>query len=111
MTTLKHGSSIAAACRLMQRCTFVCFAAISGFAAAQETVVQENAIQSISASQQGSSVIIKISLKNPVAKPPVGFSITSPARIALDFSDTINATGASAQNIGLGEVRNVNVVQ
>jgi type IV pilus assembly protein PilQ len=95
----------------MQRCTFVCFAAISGFAAAQEIVVQENAIQSISASQQGSSVIIKISLKNPVTKPPVGFSITSPARIALDFSDTINATGASAQNIGLGEVRNVNVVQ
>jgi type IV pilus assembly protein PilQ len=90
----------------MQQCTFVCFAAISGFA-----VAEENAIQSISASQRGSSVIIKISLKSPVAKPPVGFSITSPARIALDFPDTINATGASAQDIGFGDIRNVNVVQ
>jgi type IV pilus assembly protein PilQ len=106
MTMLKHGSSMAAACRLMQQCTFVCFAAISGFA-----VAEENAIQSISASQRGSSVIIKISLKSPVAKPPVGFSITSPARIALDFPDTINATGASAQDIGFGDIRNVNVVQ
>jgi type IV pilus assembly protein PilQ len=116
MTTLKHGSSMAAACRLMQQCTFVCFAAVSGFAVAQETVaqetvVEENAIQSISASQRGSSVIVKISLKNPVTKPPIGFSITSPARIALDFSATVNATGASAKDIGLGDVRNVNVVQ
>jgi type IV pilus assembly protein PilQ len=90
----------------MRHCAFICFAVISGLA-----VAQENAIQSIRANQQGSSVIIKISLKNPVAKPPVGFSITSPARIALDFSDTTNATGASVQDIGLGDIRNVNVVQ
>ena len=72
---------------------------------------QENAIESINANQQGANVIVKIVLKNPVAKPPIGFSITSPARIALDFSGTANATGKSAQDIGLGDVRNVNVVQ
>lgn len=72
---------------------------------------QENAIESISANHQGNNVIVKIILKNPVVKPPIGFSITSPARIALDFAGTVNATGKNAQDIGLGDVRNVNVVQ
>ncbi len=74
-------------------------------------LAQENAIQSISANQQGANVIVKVALKNPVLKPPIGFSITNPARIALDFSSTANATGKSTQDIGLGDVRNVNVVQ
>jgi len=72
---------------------------------------QENAIQSISANQQGANVIVKVTMKNPIAKPPIGFSITNPARIALDFAGTANATGKSGQEIGLGDVRNVNIVQ
>ncbi|MGZ3158584.1 MAG: type IV pilus secretin PilQ [Burkholderiaceae bacterium] len=76
-----------------------------------QAIAEENAIESISANQQGANVIVKISLKSPVSKPPLGFSITSPARIALDFSETTNVTGKSAQDIGLGDVRNVNVVQ
>jgi type IV pilus assembly protein PilQ len=80
--------------------------AVCGFAFAQE-----NAIQSISANQQGSNVIVKVLLKNPVTKPPIGFSITNPARIALDFAGTANATGKAVQEISLGDVSNVNVVQ
>jgi type IV pilus assembly protein PilQ len=72
---------------------------------------EENAIESINANQQGVNVIVKITLKSPIVKPPIGFSITSPARIALDFPATANGTGKSAQDIGLGEVRSVNVVQ
>ncbi|HEX7649733.1 MAG TPA: type IV pilus secretin PilQ [Noviherbaspirillum sp.] len=72
---------------------------------------QENAIESITASQQGANVIVKVALKNAVSKPPIGFSITSPARIALDFSGTVNSLGKTTQDIGLGDVRNVNVVQ
>jgi len=74
-------------------------------------LAQENAIESVTANQQGANIIVRIGLKNPVSKPPLGFAITSPARIALDFADTGNATGKSAQDINLGEVRNVNVVQ
>ncbi|HJV75325.1 MAG TPA: type IV pilus secretin PilQ [Noviherbaspirillum sp.] len=84
----------------------MCFALVCGFAQAQE-----NAIESINANQQGANVIVKVTMKNPIAKPPIGFSITSPARIALDFASTANATGKSAQDIGLGDVRSVNVVQ
>jgi len=78
---------------------------------ASHAQAQSNAIQSIDASQQGANVIVKVTLKNPVAKPPIGFSITNPARIALDFAGTANETGTSVKEIGLGDVRNVNVVQ
>ncbi|HCE09458.1 MAG TPA: type IV pilus secretin PilQ [Oxalobacteraceae bacterium] len=92
--------------KIRQLCIFAGLAAVCGYALAQD-----NAIQSISANQQGSNVIIKVLLKNPVTKPPIGFSITNPARIALDFAGTANATGKGAQEISLGDVSNVNVVQ
>ncbi len=76
-----------------------------------QVFAQENAIESIKANQQGSNVIVKVNLKNPVVKPPIGFSVNNPARIALDFGSTSNATGKTSQEIALGDVRNVNVVQ
>ncbi len=92
--------------QLTKTCLFFALAGASALVSAQE-----NAIQSISANQQGANVIVKVSMKNPVAKSPIGFSITSPARIALDFAGTTNDTGATNQDISLGDVRNVNVVQ
>ncbi|MFC4933343.1 type IV pilus secretin PilQ [Massilia sp. GCM10023247] len=77
----------------------------------QSAWAQENAIESISASQQGANVVVNIAMKNAPGKLPLGFAITNPARIALDFGATSNATGKSSQEINLGEVRGVNVVQ
>jgi type IV pilus assembly protein PilQ len=74
-------------------------------------LAQDNAIESISANQQGGNVVISVHMKDAPAKPPIGFSITNPARIALDFGATANATGHNAQDINLGDVRGVNVVQ
>lgn len=91
---------------LTRTCAFIYFVAMWGVAAAQE-----NAIQSIVANQQGSNIVVRVTMKNPLDKPPIGFSITNPARIALDFAGTANATGKGMQDIGLGDVRNVNVVQ
>jgi type IV pilus assembly protein PilQ len=70
-----------------------------------------NAIESISANQQGANVIVKIALKNAPDKLPIGFAITNPPRIALDFGATSNGTGKSAQDLALGDLRGVNVVQ
>ncbi len=91
---------------LLQGCVAVC---IAGAAIAAHA--QENSIESISANQQGSNVIVKIAMKNPVQKPPIGFSITSPARIALDFAGTGSSMKAPMQEVGIGDVRSVNVVQ
>lgn len=71
----------------------------------------ENSIESIAANQQGSNIIVKVAMKKPLDKAPLGFSVTNPARIALDFADTTNGTGKNSQEISLGDVRNVNVVQ
>ncbi|MBC7501897.1 MAG: AMIN domain-containing protein, partial [Herminiimonas sp.] len=92
--------------KALKACAFVSVSIIASLAQAQE-----NAIESISSSQQGTNVVVKVMLKNPVVKPPVGFTIASPARIALDFPGSSNATGKSTQDIGMGDVRNVSVVQ
>ncbi|MFA9215518.1 MAG: type IV pilus secretin PilQ [Sphingomonadaceae bacterium] len=70
-----------------------------------------NAIESITANQQGANVIVKIALKNAPAKLPINFAITNPARIALDFGATLNATGKNTQEMNLGDLRSVNLVQ
>ncbi|HJV53258.1 MAG TPA: type IV pilus secretin PilQ [Noviherbaspirillum sp.] len=107
IATAKHHVHLAATARkFVRQFVFVAVSALCGLAYAQD-----NAIESITANQQGANVIVKVELKNPVIKPPIGFSITNPARIALDFAGTANATGKSVQEIGLGDVRNVNVVQ
>ncbi|HEY5801040.1 MAG TPA: AMIN domain-containing protein, partial [Burkholderiaceae bacterium] len=74
-------------------------------------LAQQNAIETITASQLGGNVIVKIGMKSPVAKMPLGFSIASPARIALDFVDTVNGSGKTSQDINMGDVRNVSIVQ
>ncbi|CAN5250206.1 type 4a pilus secretin PilQ [soil metagenome] len=102
----RFGRLQANAFKAVQYCAFLIFSTV-----ASQALAQENAIQSVSANQQGANVIVKVVLKSPVSKPPIGFSITSPARIALDFANTVNAIGKSTQEIGLGDVRNVNVIQ
>ncbi len=90
----------------MQGAIWFCLTLISTAALAQE-----NAIESVSATQQGAKVVVRVALKNPPAKAPIGFSITNPARIAIDFGATANATGKGLHEIGLADVRSVNVVQ
>jgi type IV pilus assembly protein PilQ len=72
---------------------------------------QENAIESITAHQQGNNVVVNIAMKNTPAKLPIGFSITNPTRIALDFGATSNATGKTSQDINIADLRAINVVQ
>jgi type IV pilus assembly protein PilQ len=74
-------------------------------------LAQENAIESITANQQGNNVVVNIGMKNTPTKLPIGFSISNPTRIALDFGATANAMGKTSQDINLGDVRGINVVQ
>ncbi|MFI4938877.1 MAG: type IV pilus secretin PilQ [Burkholderiales bacterium] len=92
--------------KALQNLAILCAMAICGTAFAQE-----NAIEAISANQQGSNVIVKIKLRNAVAKAPLSFKIASPPRIVLDFDGTDNETGKSTEAIGFGDVRSANIVQ
>jgi len=74
-------------------------------------MAQGNAIESISANQQGSNVVINVTMRETPARAPIGFAITNPSRIALDFGATANATGKAVQELNLGDVRSLNLVQ
>jgi type IV pilus assembly protein PilQ len=82
--------------------------AVPGQVAAQ----MANTIDTMTVSKGTSGrTIVKFTLKAPLANPPAGFSTTTPARVALDFPDTANGLGRTAQEIGDPALRSVNIVQ
>ena len=71
----------------------------------------QTAIESVSGSVQGGSEIIRIDLSQALSAIPSGFTIQSPARIALDFPGVSNAMGRSTVEINQGNLRSVSVIQ
>lgn len=86
-------------------------AALMMMMCAGAVLAQGNAIESITANQQGSNVVINVALREAPVRAPIGFAITNPSRIALDFGATANATGKTVHEMNLGDVRSLNVVQ
>ena len=73
--------------------------------------VRPNSIESMTVVQQGSVLNVKLTFKEPLSAPPQGFSVASPARIALDFVNTVNGLGKTSQTYNEGELRSANIVQ
>lgn len=71
----------------------------------------QNAIQALTGSVQSGVEVIRIETVEPLAAVPAGFTIQSPARIALDFPGVVNGIGRNAVEIGQGNLRSANVVQ
>jgi type IV pilus assembly protein PilQ len=71
----------------------------------------QNAIQSLTGGVQGGVEVIRINTAQPLSAVPTGFTIQSPARIALDFPGVANAIGRSTVDINEGNLRSANVVQ
>jgi type IV pilus assembly protein PilQ len=71
----------------------------------------KGAIESISGFLQGGAEVLRIELSETPNEVPTGFSIQSPARIALDFPDVVNATGRSLIDINQGNIKSANIVQ
>jgi type IV pilus assembly protein PilQ len=90
------------ATRLM---TAVCLSASAIAAQAQ------NAIESVASSIQGGIEVVRVDLSQPLAALPTGFTIQSPARIALDFPNVSNAMGRSQVEMNQGNLKSANVVQ
>jgi type IV pilus assembly protein PilQ len=68
-------------------------------------------IESVTGSMQAGAEVIKIDLSQALTAIPNGFSIKSPARIALDFPGVSNAMGRSTIEINQGNLRSVSLVQ
>src|SRR5450432_3591442 len=78
----------------------------------QAAAQAENSIDTLTVSKGTSGrTIVKFTLKSPLANPPAGFAINNPPRIALDFLDTGNGLGRTAQEVSDPALRSMNVVQ
>ena len=73
--------------------------------------VAQTSIEAISGSVQGGTEVVRIDLSQPLTAVPAGFTIQSPARIALDFPGISNGMGRSTVEINQGNLRSVSVVQ
>ena len=71
----------------------------------------QTAIEAVTGSLQGGAEVIRIDLSQPLAAAPAGFSVQSPARIALDFPGISNGMGRSTIDINQGNLKSVSVVQ
>ena len=72
----------------------------------------DNSIDTVAVSRgTAGRTVIKMTLKEPLAAAPAGFSINNPPRIALDFPATGNGTGRAVQEVGDPVLRSLNIVQ
>jgi type IV pilus assembly protein PilQ len=71
----------------------------------------QNAIQSVTGSAMSGVDVVRIETTEALRSVPAGFTIQSPARIALDFPGVVNAIGRSSIDLGQGNLRSANVVQ
>lgn len=85
--------------------TFV-FGWVTIFSATAQT-----AIEAVTGSLQSGVEIVKIDLSQALENIPTGFTIQSPARIALDFQGVGNAMGRSSIDINQGNLKSVTVVE
>ncbi|KPF67503.1 secretin [beta proteobacterium AAP99] len=86
---------------------FVAFAALS----CANVFAQENALENVSTSTSGGATTLTLKFKAPLKGTPANFSITNPARVAIDFPGTSNALGRNVVEVGQGDLRSLNVVQ
>jgi type IV pilus assembly protein PilQ len=90
---------------------YAAFWATALWAASAGMALAQNSIEGFEVTQQGGKVVVRITTKEPLRSVPPNFTVASPARIAFDFPNTVNALGRSSQEIGQGELRSMNVVQ
>jgi type IV pilus assembly protein PilQ len=90
---------------LRTACLLLC---VWGGAAAAQA---QNVIESVTSSVQSGAEVIRIDFSQPLAAAPTGFTIQSPARIALDFPGVTNGVGRAPIEINQGNLRSVNVAQ
>ena len=71
----------------------------------------QNAIQSITSTQQAGAEVVRIELSEPLTAVPNGFAVQTPPRVAIDLPGVGNAIGKSVVEINQGNLRTVNIAQ
>ena len=85
--------------------------ALVAAAAAPLAARAQNAIQSITSSQQSGTEVVRIELSEALTAVPKGFSVQAPPRIAIDLPGVSNAIGRNSIEINQGNLRSVSVAE
>ncbi len=85
--------------------------ALVAAAAAPLAARAQNAIQSITSSQQAGTEVVRIEMSEPLTAVPKGFSVQAPPRIAIDLPGVSNAIGRNNVEINQGNLRSVSVAE
>jgi type IV pilus assembly protein PilQ len=91
--------------RLLIACVGGLLALSASISARAQTV-----IQNVSGSIQGGVEVVRIDFSQALQAVPSGFTIQTPARIALDVPGATNGLGRSSVDLNQGNLRSVNVV-
>ena len=100
-----------------ERCTMSHWrAALAALSAASALFVPlsswaQNAIQSITSSQQAGTEVVRVELSEPLTAVPNGFSVQAPPRIAIDLPGVTNGLGRNSIDINQGNLRSASVAQ
>jgi len=85
---------------------------VSGLTLAEEQSAPGNKIESIDfSSLPGGRVAIHIKTTEPLANAPAGFTLNSPARIALDFPGVANGTAKTNIQADQGSLKSITLAQ
>lgn len=85
---------------------------LANSAIAADNGLVQNSIEKVDfTTMPGDKVNIRITLSQPLKNPPAGFSLTDPARIALDFPNTTNSLQKNSMVIHQGVLRSMSLAE
>jgi len=93
------------------RATLAALAVLGAVLAVPQGAWAQNAIQSVTSSQQAGSEVVRIELSEALTAVPTGFSVQTPPRVAIDLPGVTSALGRSSLEINQGNLRSVSVAQ
>ncbi|MDP1659405.1 MAG: type IV pilus secretin PilQ [Methylotenera sp.] len=84
----------------------------AGFSYAEEQLALGNKIESVDfSSLPGGRVAVHIKTTSPLANAPAGFTLNSPARIALDFPGVANGLAKNIIQVDQGSLKSITLAQ
>ncbi|MDO8788475.1 MAG: type IV pilus secretin PilQ [Sulfuritalea sp.] len=92
---------------------FYIAAALAGFwfGLSGAAIAAENSIKQIQVRRDGDQVLLKVQMSAPLKTMPGNWSVVEPPRVVIDFPDTDNQSGQSAQQVATGDLKSLNLVQ
>ncbi len=98
--------------KFLQAVMLLVMAMFSGSLLAEDQSALANKIESVDfSSLPGGKVSVRVKTTQPLANPPAGFTLSNPARIALDFPQVGNGLGKSNIVAEQGSLKSVTLAQ